>query len=542
MWQRSMGVGFSSNESPTSMYGGKGESGQRNENEDLSEAKRLLRAADHQFCNGQLFDIHRNSTFVFNQFAHQSQNQKRYEHLGKIIEKYVYGLLQDKSNTGLQLVKRYLPLSSSLGLSNDFIFHTKDIEKYEKILILMHGSGVVRAGQWSRKLIMNVSVDAGSMLPYVRKAHQYGYGVVVVNINQPYDHRSSMFRSPEDHFNYVWKNVIEKIPHAPVAIVTHSFGGSVVMNAAKNIPSFMRRTFAVALTDCWVSDSLALRDWLQTKVCNWVTSHLPLGQNVQRSHHGTHCKTVSGGTTVHEETPWKAFEDVWKFIHQKEKGPYQQNSTKAWSKAQGHRDERVGRAPDRKMANKRPASVDRKGATQTTEHKRSSSVNRRDETQRSSSKDRNKLNPAHSSNQAQLEKKHKEERVGRATNRNQFDVKPHLKHSTSLDSLNIGGAYDRNHFTSFDGESAQQTNSTKRSPSIERKTSSQVSTIKRFSSHENLSYLSATNQASLRASTKKGFPPTMGPLTLFKRGKKPIQKKQVTPKRQPLRPPYATDV
>ena len=28
---------------------------------------------------------------------------------------------------------------------------SKDIEKYDKILILIHGSGPVRAGQWTRR-------------------------------------------------------------------------------------------------------------------------------------------------------------------------------------------------------------------------------------------------------------------------------------------------------------------------------------------------------------------------------------------------------
>ena len=34
--------------------------------------------------------------------------------------------------------------------------------------VLIHGSGVVRAGQWTRKLIMNEDLDHGSVLPFLR--------------------------------------------------------------------------------------------------------------------------------------------------------------------------------------------------------------------------------------------------------------------------------------------------------------------------------------------------------------------------------------
>ena len=47
---------------------------------------------------------------------------------------------------------------------------------------------------------------------------------------------------------------------------------------------------------------------------NWVTSDKPIGSPVQVS--GCDCECVSAGTTVHEMTPYKAFQQVFDFIQE----------------------------------------------------------------------------------------------------------------------------------------------------------------------------------------------------------------------------------
>uniref|UniRef100_A0A0M3IVV6 DUF4258 domain-containing protein n=1 Tax=Ascaris lumbricoides TaxID=6252 RepID=A0A0M3IVV6_ASCLU len=51
------------------------------------------------------------------------------------------------------------------------------------MVVLIHGRGVVRAGQWARRLIMNESLDRGSQLPYLRECSKRGWGVLVMNTN-----------------------------------------------------------------------------------------------------------------------------------------------------------------------------------------------------------------------------------------------------------------------------------------------------------------------------------------------------------------------
>lgn len=53
----------------------------------------------------------------------------------------------------------------------------------DKLLVLIHGSGAVRAGQWARALCINESLEIGSILPYLRQAKKEGYGVIVCNPN-----------------------------------------------------------------------------------------------------------------------------------------------------------------------------------------------------------------------------------------------------------------------------------------------------------------------------------------------------------------------
>ena len=50
-------------------------------------------------------------------------------------------------------------------------------------MVLIHGSGVVRAGQWTRKLIINNGLKEGTQIPFIQKSKDLGFGVIVMNTN-----------------------------------------------------------------------------------------------------------------------------------------------------------------------------------------------------------------------------------------------------------------------------------------------------------------------------------------------------------------------
>lgn len=79
--------------------------------------------------------------FQFNISAQHQECQAHYEELGDAITNYVYHLLKT------QLTKLSVPKSCKDGT---FIFVSKDYDKKNTLVILIHGSGAVRAGQWAR--------------------------------------------------------------------------------------------------------------------------------------------------------------------------------------------------------------------------------------------------------------------------------------------------------------------------------------------------------------------------------------------------------
>lgn len=46
----------------------------------------------------------------------------------------------------------------------------------DKLLVLIHGNGVVRAGQWARRLIINEDLDSGTQIPYIKRAIEVSEG------------------------------------------------------------------------------------------------------------------------------------------------------------------------------------------------------------------------------------------------------------------------------------------------------------------------------------------------------------------------------
>lgn len=299
-----------------------------------------LNSFGYKFMDGELRDIQSKERFEFNAFENHRDNQRRYEELGEVIEKYVYHLLETEG----ELKRFHIPVDSSEDESHGFIFHSNNAFDCDRLMLIVHGSGVVRAGQWSRRLVINHSLESGTQLPYIKKAKEMGYGVLVLNSNQHYDEitgkKIQVSSSPEKHFNYVWKELVEKKCKAKdVAIVAHSYGGHITVDGAIHNPNMLKKTFAVALTDSVHFSSCNQKKftkWMSRNVCNWVSSDKELDTKL-RSRDGD-CLRVSAGTPIHEETSWKAFDSVWKFFDQRwEKRKLQSDKEKVGKKTKNER-------------------------------------------------------------------------------------------------------------------------------------------------------------------------------------------------------------
>ncbi|XP_051539143.1 cotranscriptional regulator FAM172A homolog isoform X2 [Myxocyprinus asiaticus] len=270
--------------------------------------------------HGQLRHIKTGEPFVFNYKEDLHRwNQKRYEALGEIITKYVYERLEKDCN----LKREILPVDAAEDEPKSFIYVSEDaLTNPEKLMVLIQGSGVVRAGQWARRLIINEDLDSGTQIPFINRAKEEGYGVIVLNPNEnslevektpdlanspspdasdePAEKRErkeerdnkkkkdfyEKYRNPqkeretehipirdnstpEEHTLYVWDHFISKSLAKNVFILAHSYGGLAFVNLMiQREPEVKNCVRAVAMTDSvhnvWHQEAnKSIQDWLR---------------------------------------------------------------------------------------------------------------------------------------------------------------------------------------------------------------------------------------------------------------------------------------
>ena len=167
-----------------------------------------------------------------------SKGYKAYEEIKFVVRQKIYRLLEEKYD----LVKQVIPINSTTDEGQGFIYTSKDLKKFKSVILTVHGSGKVRAGQWSRELIVTESLKSGSQVDYIKKSQELGLGVILLNTNQDKDsiRGKPIFcnKTPLDHFFYTWKYFLLKSGIKNMAVVAHSDGGDVVMRAAMSISNF----------------------------------------------------------------------------------------------------------------------------------------------------------------------------------------------------------------------------------------------------------------------------------------------------------------
>ncbi|XP_074138201.1 cotranscriptional regulator ARB2A isoform X7 [Sminthopsis crassicaudata] len=279
---------------------------------------------------GQLRHIATGEPFVFNAREDLHRwNQKRYEALGEIITKYVYELLEKDC----KLKKVSLPVDATESEPKNFIFMSEDaMTNPDKLMILIHGSGVVRAGQWARRLIINEDLDSGTQIPYIKRAMDEGYGVIVLNPNENYievEKTKSQMHLYSDGSDEPAEKRERKDKTFKEAKKRRDFYEK-YRNPQKEkemVPLYIRmiqreadvknKVTAVALTDSvhnvWHQEAgKTIREWMRENCCNWVSSSEPLDTSVESML--PDCPRVSAGTERHELTSWKSLPSIFKFF------------------------------------------------------------------------------------------------------------------------------------------------------------------------------------------------------------------------------------
>ena len=172
-------------------------------------------------------------------------------------------------------------------------------------VILVQGTGQVRAGIWTRQVCLEGGFTLGSMMPQVDWAVQSGYPVLVMNPNYNID-PSTKKRVPFNenmgkHAVHIWRNYVEPSGFEKLLVIAHSAGGGCVTDIITTFPeTFFNQVKQLAYTDSWVieSDSLsaAQQAFMQMNAVHYVTSDEPLGVSIGDDKYST-CPVVSAGHT-----------------------------------------------------------------------------------------------------------------------------------------------------------------------------------------------------------------------------------------------------
>jgi hypothetical protein len=277
-------------------------------------------------------------------------NQIHYDVLGDIIVRHVQDLMV--KDYGLKEILLPLPKASSNeegspskkpynGPYNN-IFVTPDWDTCEKLMLLIQGSGAVRAGQWARALCINETLDLGTILPYLDKCKTLGYGVIVFNpnLNDDYVSPPSVLRrhmlttqkvnlklpekikikghsNPHKHDLYLWDNFVCNAKAKVIAAVAHSAGGDGACAIVRSREAEVaKRLCGIAFTDSvhgiWRRDEESVKHYIQKKCRNWVRSDLPLDTKIAKPDFD--CLQVSAGHEKHEYTSGMAINSVFDFL------------------------------------------------------------------------------------------------------------------------------------------------------------------------------------------------------------------------------------
>jgi hypothetical protein len=326
---------------------------------------------------GKLIQQNTGNNFVF-------ITQRHYEALGDVITEHLQTMLQEKykfkqvllpiskqtraqlnemagSNKNIAEVKLSEEQLSHVPIyiSSDFFTNTKGL------LILIQGSGAVRPPQWARSLCINEDLSLGTQFPYIERAFQLGWSVIILNPNQNTYQAAAAQRSKAEvkakeedakqyylnpdkstgggektvsllkvpgnennraHGLYVFDNIIS--PYSPAqnyALVAHSAGGDTTMNLLRNrekdlLPKLRCVAFTDAVHSVLPSESKAIKQFLQANGIHFVASNKPLNTEIKKRSSllgPAATAEFSAGHDKHEYTSQCSIQPLFTFLQSK---------------------------------------------------------------------------------------------------------------------------------------------------------------------------------------------------------------------------------
>ena len=234
----------------------------------------------------------------------QTKNQERYEDVGEAVTDHIYKVMENDFNLERVPIPR-----ESKDEKTSFVFMSEGfIESPRRKLVLINGSGAVKAGQWARSIIINDNLMSGSMLPYIEWANKNEYDILVLNTNEcDSDYPGST--NPIEHAQTVWNDILSHVSDSSVFIVAHSFGGVVVQRLARMNEQFNNVIGKIAFTDSVHFGGIDT----EADCINWVSSREPVNANLDYGSSSS-CSVRSAGTTKHPWTSHFAMDSIFEWF------------------------------------------------------------------------------------------------------------------------------------------------------------------------------------------------------------------------------------
>mmetsp|Transcript_100564 Transcript_100564/g.181527 ORF Transcript_100564/g.181527 Transcript_100564/m.181527 type:complete len:314 (-) Transcript_100564:16-957(-) len=287
-----------------------------------SESMDELRQLGYEYRGGRLLQVGSDKGFEF-------RDQQHYDLLADAVLGHVGALLVGEA----KLTPVVVPLGAEKGPRSS-VFVSEGFQAAEKLLLIIQGSGRVRVGVWGCALCINKDLDHGTMLPYLQKAKEQNYGVIVLNPND-----NSVERAPipgsetaDRHVAYVWEHFVSAqcASTATVDIVAHSNGGRALLEFLARSPAATSRIRHVVFTDSYHSPAQVSSLSAEPKALladpsrsvNYVPHSSPLGEAVsdwvslgyQMNQAQKGCLCLSAAVVDHAATNHAALEPAFKFF------------------------------------------------------------------------------------------------------------------------------------------------------------------------------------------------------------------------------------
>ena len=204
------------------------------------------------------------------------------------------------------------------------IYHSSEaFSSPKKLLVVIQGTGRVRAGVWSVGVCAYSGLNAGSVLSAMHEAKHRNMEIIVLN---PNDERNKVFSQRYKtnigmvrHTLAIFEDLI--IPSNPenVFILCHSMGGECTVSVLKKFPEWsIEHIRAVAMTDACESrvsiEGLKMRQWCLDHNSNWICS---TEEPDKRLRDGIASKHFSAGTKDHPLSTARAWTFIWTFFDSK---------------------------------------------------------------------------------------------------------------------------------------------------------------------------------------------------------------------------------